>query len=93
MCYDSAMTSADPRHAAAFEWDAGNEGHLAKHHITASEVQQVFRNGPTWRRNKGGRAAQYVMDGRTDGGRKLRVLLTWADEGDRVLRTVTAWER
>lgn len=87
------MTSADPRHAADFEWDLGNEDHLAQRHITAAEVQEVFRNDPTWRRNKGARTAQYVMDGRTDGGRALRVLLTWADEGERVLRAVTAWER
>lgn len=85
------MSPPDPRHAAFFEWDDGNEEHLAQHGVSPYDVEQVFGNDPTWRRNKGGRAAQYVMDGRTDAGRPLRVL--WADEAERVLRAVTAWDR
>lgn len=65
--------------------DDGNEEHLAQHGVSPYDVEQVFRNDPTWRRNKGGRAAQYVMDGRTDAGRTLRVLVLWADDAERVL--------
>jgi hypothetical protein len=68
-------------------------GAPARRGVTAREVEQVFANEPTWRRNKRGRAAQYAMDGRTDAGRPLRVLVTWADEAGRVLRAVTAWDR
>lgn len=93
MCYVAAMSSPDPRHAAFFEWDTRNEDHLARRGVTASEVEQVFANNPTWRRNKRRRAAQYAMDGRTDAGRSLRILVLWADETERVLRAVTAWER
>jgi hypothetical protein len=87
------MSPPDPRYAASFEWDSSNEEHLAQHDVSPYEVEQVFRNDPQWRRNKRGRAAQYVMDGRTDAGRSLRVLVTWADEVERVLRAVTAWDR
>lgn len=66
--------------------DDGNEEHLAQHGVSPYDVEQVFRNDPTWRRSKGGRAAQYVMDGRTDAGRTLRVLVLWADDAERVLR-------
>lgn len=85
--------SSRPCHAAFFEWDDGNEEHLVQHGVSPYDVEQVFGNDPTWRRNKGGRAAQYVMDGRTDAGRPLRVLVLWADEAERVLRAVTAWDR
>ena len=51
-------------------------GHSSERGVLPYEVEQVFRNDPTWRRNKGGRAAQYVMDGRTGAGRPLRVLGT-----------------
>lgn len=87
------MSPPDPRSAAFFEWDTRNEEHLARRGVTAREVEQVFANEPTWRRNKRGRAAQYAMDGRTDAGRSLRLLVTWADEAGRVLRAVTAWDR
>lgn len=87
------MSPPDPRRAAFFEWDLANDEHLAQHDVSPYEVEQVFHNDPTWRRNKGGRAALYAMDGRTDAGRALRVLVTWADETERVLRAVTAWDR
>ena len=93
MCYVAWMSPPDPRYATAFEWDSSNEEHLAQHDVLPYEVEQVFRNDPQWRRNKRGRAAQYVMDGRTDSGRSLRVLVTWADEAGRVLRAATAWDR
>jgi hypothetical protein len=82
MCYVAWTSPPDARYAAAFEWDSSNEEHLAQHDVSPYEVVQVFRNDPTWRRNKRGRAAQYVMDGRTDAGRSLRVLVTWADEAE-----------
>jgi uncharacterized DUF497 family protein len=93
MYYVASMSPPDPRYATFFEWDARSEEHLARRGVTAREVEQVFAIQPTWRRNKRGRAAQYVMDGCTDAGRSLRVLVTWADEADRVLRAVTAWDR
>lgn len=87
------MSPSDPCHAAFFEWDSANEEHLARHEVSPYEVEQVFHNDPVWRRNKGGRAALYAMDGRTSSGRSLRVLVTWADEPERILRAVTAWDR
>lgn len=58
------MSPPDPRRAAFFEWDLANEEHLAQHDVSPYEVEQVFHNDPTWRRNKGGRAALSAMDGR-----------------------------
>jgi hypothetical protein len=84
LSYVAWRSPPDPRYATSFEWDSSNEEHPAQHDVSSYEVEQVFRNDPQWRRNKGGRSAQYVMDGRTDAGRSLRVLVTWADEAERV---------
>jgi len=88
-----------PRHpstASDFEYLPGNEAtgregdleHLATHGITASEVRQVFDNGPRWSRNKKGRRANWRMIGYTDGGRGLDIKVLW-DEDRGTLRPIT----
>ena len=29
-----------------FDWDAGNIGHIARHDVTQSEIEQLFGNDP-----------------------------------------------
>jgi len=29
-----------------FDWDEGNRSHIARHHVTPQEVEQVLRNDP-----------------------------------------------
>jgi hypothetical protein len=41
MCYVAWMSPPDPRYAASFEWDSGNEEHLARHDVSPYEVEQV----------------------------------------------------
>jgi hypothetical protein len=81
-----------PSMAVAFEWDEYNEAELAAHEVLPYEVEQMFRNGPRFSRNKRRAAARWRIVGRTDGGRKLQVFVVWADERDGVLRAVTGWE-
>lgn len=69
----------------------GREGtleHFAHHHITATEIEQVFTNNPMWWRNKKGRRANWRMVGETDGGRLLDIKVFW-DEDRGVLIPIT----
>ncbi|MCO5992830.1 BrnT family toxin [Actinoallomurus rhizosphaericola] len=72
------------------EWDDGNLDHALRR-VTRDAVEQVFVNGPMIRRNRRGRAADYLALGVTDGGRKLAVPFAY-DAGGRSARPVTAWE-
>ena len=53
--------------------DEGNAAEMARHNVTAEEVQQVLSNAPRFLRNKGRRGATHVMIGPTYGGRLLTV--------------------
>ena len=80
-----------PKDATGFEWDDKNREHLARHHVTQSEAEEVFFNGAVYARNTGEHAAEYRMMGWTDGGRALKLFVT-ADEESRDLRIVTGWD-
>lgn len=75
----------------AIEWDEGNLSHATTHGVTAEEIEQVIVNGPTYRRNKRGRAADLLAFGVTDGGRAVVVAIVW-DATRQVVRPITAWE-
>jgi hypothetical protein len=88
-----------PSSADYIEYDPGDEAcgregaleHLARHDISAQEVEQVFKNGPTWLRNKKGRRANWRMIGSTDGGRPLDIKVLW-DEDRGALLPITGLE-
>ena len=72
-----------------FEWDEVNTGHLARHQIEPSEVEQVILNRPAdleaHLRNGEDRIVQV---GETDTGRIFIVVTTMCDGR---IRVVTAW--
>ena len=72
------------------EWDDDNVGHLARHGITADEVEEVI-SGPTIRRRGGTDAPdRFRILGRTSGGRYLAVVCQGKSEG--LIRPITGWE-
>ena len=75
----------------AIEWDEGNMAHATAHGVTVGEIEQVIANGPMYRRNKRGRAADLLASGETDGGRRVVVTVSW-DAARRTVRPITAWE-
>ena len=79
-----------PRDAEIVEWDEGNLGELDAHKITAAEVEQVWRNRPTFARNKKDAAGDWKMMGRSDGGRRLTIVVV-CDEVRRTMRPITGW--
>jgi uncharacterized DUF497 family protein len=80
-----------PREADDLEFDENNEGELAGHGITATEVTQVWLNGPLYARNKKGLAATWLMLGDTTGGRALTIAVLTMDTVLR-LRPITGWD-
>ena len=80
-----------PGDAEGFEWDEGNEEHLADHGITPWEVEEVFWNRPVWVPNKKEQSGDWKMVGRTDGGRRLSII-TQIKPAQRVLRAFTGWD-
>jgi len=81
-----------PSQATGFEWDDGNEGELAPHHITVHEVEQIFWQGsPLWARNKKNASGEWLMVGRTLGGRLLAISVQVRAD-DATLRAITGWE-
>lgn len=84
------MTTHHPIFAEAWEWDESNESELARHHITAIEVEQLLEEEHGWRPNKQGRAGDYLLVGRTYGGRHLSIVVAY-DERRRCARAVTGW--
>lgn len=82
-----------PSSAVTIEYDpgdeeAGREGtleHLARHGVTASEVEQVFKNQPVWMKNKRGRRGNWRMIGYTDGARALDIKLLWDEDRETLL--------
>jgi len=72
------------------EVDEHNEEHVTRHGVTISEVQQVFTNNPTIRRNRRERSADYLGTGTTDGGSTVRVAFDHKPE-DGSVRPIAAW--
>jgi hypothetical protein len=59
--------------------------------VSAVEIVEVFENGPTYRRNKRDRAADYYAVGRTNGGKLVRVNFLYLS-ATREARPISAWE-
>jgi hypothetical protein len=55
----------------AVELDDRNLAHVT-FRVSATEIRQVFENGPEFRRNRSGRTADYVAIGVADGGSRVR---------------------
>ena len=73
----------------SFERDEANEAELADHRIRPFEAEEVFLNGPHWRRNRTDAAGDYLMEGRTDSGRLLTVVVRI--RAGRIVRPITGW--
>jgi len=73
----------------AFEWDAANTAHLARHRVTRGEAEQVFSGAalPLESEERGGEWRHTEL-GETEGGRLLLVVWTW--RGQRI-RIITAF--
>lgn len=79
-----------PAPAVGFEWDDANEGHLARHGITAEEAEEIVLNGPVWMRNKKGMRGDWKAVGYTHGGSALTIIVSVnGDTG--MLRIITGW--
>jgi uncharacterized DUF497 family protein len=79
-------------HPSDAEWveiDDQNEGHLARHSVSAAEIVQVFSGDPKWARNKKGMAGIWLMVGRTWGGRPIVAVVVY-DETRQCVRPITA---
>lgn len=75
----------------ALDFDEANDRELARHHVSANEIRQVFASRPVFIPNKRGRAAQLVMIGATYGGRFLTVPIAATDRAG-TWRPVTGWD-
>ena len=73
---------------ADFEWDEGNVLHLELGHgITPQEAEEVFAQGPLFRRTK---KKHYAVFGPTGAGRYLAVVFELRRKG--IVRVITAWD-
>lgn len=81
----------NPAANEGFEWDDGNESHLARKRISFWEAEEVFWNNPTWAKDKRGRSGDYFMYGSTKAGRKL-TLVVKVNASRRTLRVITGWD-
>jgi uncharacterized DUF497 family protein len=80
-----------PWDAEVIEWDEGNESELADHHISPSEVDELFLSPPQWAPNKKHGAGEHKMVGYTDAGRAITVVVTF-NEVRASLRPITGWD-
>lgn len=73
---------------SAFEWDDGNELHLAlRHGIEPEEAEEVFAGGPLMRKTRRG---HYAAFGRSQAGRLLVIIFEARASG--VVRVITGWD-
>ncbi|PZS11277.1 MAG: hypothetical protein DLM55_02125 [Acidimicrobiales bacterium] len=80
-----------PLRIAEVAWDEANSEH-ATLRVTAAEIEQVlFDSHTVIRRNRSGRTADYLADGRTRGGRVVRIAFVYDLERLQA-RPITAWE-
>ncbi|MCL4236330.1 MAG: BrnT family toxin [Deltaproteobacteria bacterium] len=71
-----------------FEWDDGNELHLALGHgIEPEEAEEVFAYSPLIRKTKKG---HYAAFGRTHAGRLLVIVFEMREHGG--ARVITGWD-
>lgn len=70
--------------------DEHNERHATRHRVSTVEIVQVFANNPVVRRNRRGRAADYLATGRTDGGSGVSVAFDHDPETG-TFRPLAAW--
>jgi uncharacterized DUF497 family protein len=74
-----------------FIWDDDNEVHLSRHHVSASEAEEVFFNRYVITPNKKRHGPRrYRIDGRTNQGRRLRLI--FEDVGASIDRIITGWD-
>ena len=73
----------------AFEWDAANAAHIARHHITPEEAEQVVSGAALLLESEErGGEERHTELGETDDGRLLVVVWTWRG---RRIRVITAF--
>jgi hypothetical protein len=73
---------------STFEWDDGNELHLAlRHGIEPEEAEEVFAGLPLIRKTRGG---HYAAFGRSQPGRLLVIIFEMHPGG--VARVITGWD-
>ena len=73
---------------SAFEWDDGNELHLAlKHGIEPHEAEEVFAGKPLIRKTRRG---HYAAFGRSQSGRLLVIVFEVRSAG--AVRIITGWD-
>lgn len=77
-------------HIESIEIDEHNEEHVTSHGVTLTDIEQVFTNAPTVRRNRSGRSADYLATGITDGGSRIRIAFDHNPENGSV-RPIAAW--
>jgi len=70
-----------------FEWDEGNEEHIARHNISSEEVEEVFRSRIHLLHSRLGR---YAALGQTEVGRYL--FCVFERKGQGLIRVLTARE-
>jgi uncharacterized DUF497 family protein len=73
-----------------FEWDEHNIGHIARHGVVPSEVEQAFRSGVAALRTEvvSGETRRHAL-GERDAGHVL--YLIWTPKPRGRVRIVTAW--
>lgn len=79
---------------AEIGWTDQSEAHVARHGITAADVEQALRNRP--QRQAPGREDTTLTYGQTDSGRYLLVVRAEGDDGRTVIvtaRTMNPTER
>ena len=75
---------------AEWQWDDDNVDHIARHGISAREVDEVWRGELKFRRNRKGRAATHQMLGPDGGGRLVAVFVAPVPARPGLWRAVTA---
>jgi uncharacterized DUF497 family protein len=85
------MTGFQGKHWYFFVWDDDNEEHLAGHHVTPEEAEEVFFNRYVITPNKKKHGPKrFRIDGKTNHGRKLRII--FEDMGSSIARIITGWD-
>ena len=69
----------------SFSWDLRNITHIADHHVTPEEAEEVCYNKPLIFKS---RLERYYVLGRTDSGRYLTVIVAVQNKG--IARVITA---
>ena len=73
-----------------FEWDEGNQEHLARHGLSPGDITEVLSNDNVFADNPRGAEGTIRMIGKTNGNRLLTVVLQPTTDRGR-WRPVTGW--